>query len=122
MTLYTKDPVTGWHAAGPACLENGDLCTSRRDDHVVAHLPGVPEPLVRREVRLLGARGMRRAFPDFGMDVASSSSTGPPASGSASAVSRSAAWRVEGGEIAEEWVAPDLAGLVRQVSAPPAGP
>lgn len=123
-------------------LESGDLdaCVEMLTENFIASLPGVPEPLHGREIWRLGAQTMLDGFPDleitvedmFGVDdrvavrvhfrgthrgtFQGIAPTGRPVSFRSIEI-----YRVEGDRIAEEWVAPDLTDLMRQITPPPTG-
>ena len=114
-----------------------DACAEQLTENFIVHLPGLPEPLHGREVWKSGAKAMRDGFPDlritiediFGADdrVAvrlhlSGTHTGSfqdvPATHRQVAFSSIDIYRVEGDKLAEEWVSPDMMGLMRQISGP----
>ena len=120
-------------------LEGGDLdaCVELLAADFTAHLPGLPEPLRGREVWRMGARAMLDGFPDlrihiediFGMGervavnlrlrgTHRGTFEGVPATGRPVDFRSIELYRVAGDRIAEEWVAPDTMGLMRQISGP----
>ncbi|CAL9354161.1 hypothetical protein SUDANB6_00527 [Streptomyces sp. enrichment culture] len=141
MTTTTEKYIALVRTAYQA-LENGDLdaAAGMITENFIAHVPGTPEPFVGREIWLLGARGMKQAFPDLKIDVLDIFGTGDKvtvlvhfegthqgrfqqyeATGKQVGFRSIEVYRMEGDKIAEEWVAPDLAGLVQQISRAPAG-
>jgi steroid delta-isomerase-like uncharacterized protein len=120
-------------------LQDGDLdtCAEHLTENFIVNLPGLPEPLHGREIWKLGVQAMRDGFPDlritvediFGADdrVAvrlhfSGTHTGafqgvPPTHRKVTFTSVDI-YRVEGDKIAEEWVSPDMFGLMRQIADP----
>ncbi len=120
-------------------MQRGDLdaCAEQLTENFIINLPGLPEPLHGREVWKFGVQAMRDGFPDlritiediFGADdrVAvrlhfSGTHTGSfqdvPATQRQVAFSSIDIYRVEGDKLAEEWVSPDMMGLMRQISDP----
>ena len=121
-------------------LENGELdaCVGMLTEEFIANVPGLPDPLHGREVWRQGARAMLEAFPDLKIDVQDMFGTGDKVTALVSfhgthqgafqefeATGRQVAYRsievyrFEGDRIAEEWVAPDMLSLLRQIA--PAG-
>jgi len=107
-------------------------------EEFIANVPGLPDPLHGREVWRQGARAMLEAFPDLKIDVQDMFGTGDKVTALVSfhgthqgafqefeATGRQVAYRsievyrFEGDRIAEEWVAPDMLSLLRQIA--PAG-
>ncbi len=121
-------------------LSSGDLdaCVDMLTEDFIANLPGVPDPLYGREIWRLGAQGMLDGFPDleiqvedmFGVDdkvavrvrfrgthrgdFQGIAATDRPVSFRSVEI-----YRFEGDRIAEEWVAPDMISLMRQISPAP---
>jgi predicted ester cyclase len=122
-----------------AKLEQGDLdaCAEQLTEDFIINLPGLPEPLHGRETWKFGVKAMLDGFPDLrttiedifgaGDRVAvrlhfsgthTGSFQGVPPTHRHVAFSSIDIYRVEGDKIAEEWVSPDMMGLMRQISAP----
>ncbi|MEU9084817.1 ester cyclase [Streptomyces sp. NPDC048357] len=122
-------------------VESGDLDAAEGmlTEDFIANLPGSPEPLRGREVWRTGAQAMLEAFPDlkievqdiFGVDdkvtvLLRFQGTQLGAFQHFEATGRQVSfrsievYRMEGDKIAEEWVAPDLIGLMQQISPTPA--
>src|SRR5262245_41376799 len=119
-------------------LQSGDLdaCEELLTPDFIANLPGLPEPLHGRQAWRLGVQAMREGFPDLGVDIEDIFGVGdkvavrlrlhgthdgpfegiPPTHRKVSFTSIEM-YRVAGDRIAEEWVSPDMMGLVRQLSA-----
>ncbi|MER5966661.1 ester cyclase [Streptomyces sp. NPDC002057] len=121
-------------------LGSGDLdaCVEMLTENFVAHVPGVADPLHGREIWRLGTRTMLDGFPDLRIDVEDMfgvddkvvvrvrfSGTHRGAFQGIAATDRPVGfrsieiYRVEDDRIAEEWVAPDMISLMRQISAVP---
>jgi predicted ester cyclase len=120
-------------------LQGGDLdaCAELLTENFVANLPGLPEPLHGREIWKLGTQAMLGGFPDLRVDIEDIFGAGdkvavrlrfsgthegpfqgvPPTRRRVSFTSIEI-YRIEGGEIAEEWVSPDMIGLMQQISQP----
>ncbi|MFD4247827.1 ester cyclase [Streptomyces sp. NPDC058525] len=127
---------TAYRALGSGDL---DACVDMLTEDFIANVPGLPEPLHGREIWRLGAQAMLDGFPDlqikvedmFGADdrvavrVRFSGTHRGEFQGIA-ATDRPVhfrsieVYRVEGGKIAEEWVAPDMISLMQQISPAPA--
>lgn len=122
-------------------LEKGelDVCVGMLTEDFLASVPGLPDPLHGREIWRQGAQAMLEAFPDLRIDVQDMFGAGDKvtalvsfhgthlgpfqqfeATGRPVAYRSIEVYRFEGDRIAEEWVAPDLIGLLRQI-APAAG-
>ena len=120
-------------------LQQGDLdaCAEQLTENFIINLPGLPEPLHGREVWKFGVEAMLDGFPDLRITIAdifgaadrvavrlhlSGTHTGSfqdvPATYRHVAFSSIDIYRVEGDKIAEEWVSPDMMGLMRQISDP----
>jgi steroid delta-isomerase-like uncharacterized protein len=120
-------------------LQNGDLDASveHLTEDFIANLPGLPEPLRGREIWRLGAQAMREGFPDLRIDIEdifgagdkvavrvrfSGTHNGPfqgvPPTHRPVSFTSIEIYRLEGDKIAEEWVAPDMTGLMQQISGP----
>ncbi|MFE6132667.1 ester cyclase [Streptomyces sp. NPDC056437] len=123
-------------------LESGDLdaCVELLAENFIANLPGLPDPLHGREIWRLGTEAMLEGFPDLTIDVEDmfgvddkvavrvhfrgthrGTFQGVEATGRPVSFRSIEIYRVEGGRIAEEWVSPDLIGLMQQISPVPAG-
>lgn len=121
-------------------LERGDLdaCVEMMTENFIANLPGVPDPLHGREIWRLGAQTMLDGFPDlrievedmFGVDdrvavrvhfrgTHRGAFQGVPATDRPVSFRSIEIYRIEGDRIAEEWVAPDMIDLMRQISPAP---
>jgi predicted ester cyclase len=104
---------------------------------IIINLPGLPEPLHGREIWKLGVKAMRDGFPDLHITIEdifgagdrvavrlnfSGTHTGEfqgvPATHRRVAFSSIDIYRVEGDKLAEEWVSPDMMGLMQQISDP----
>jgi steroid delta-isomerase-like uncharacterized protein len=123
-------------------LQSGDLdaCVQLLTTDFIANLPGLPEPVHGREIWKQGAQAMREGFPDLRIDIEDIFGAGdkvavrlrlhgthdgpfqdiPPTHRQVDITSIEI-YRLEGDRIAEEWVSPDMMGLMQQISAP-AGP
>jgi steroid delta-isomerase-like uncharacterized protein len=120
-------------------LQDGDLdeCAELLTENFIVNLPGLPGPLHGREIWKAGVQAMRDGFPGLrvaiedifgaGDKVAvrlhfsgthTGSFQGVPATHRQVTFSSIDIYRVEGGKIAEEWVSPDMMGLMRQISDP----
>jgi len=120
-------------------LQHGDLdaCAEHLTADFIVNLPGLPEPLHGREIWKLGVQAMRDGFPGLRLSiedifgagdrvavrlVLSGVHTGSfqdvPATGRPVTFTSIDIYRVEGDKIAEEWVSPDMAGLMRQITGP----
>ncbi|MFD3520781.1 ester cyclase [Streptomyces sp. NPDC058653] len=118
-------------------LQSGDLdaCAELVTEDFIANLPGLPDPLHGREVWRLGTQAMLEAFPDlrirvedmFGADdkvtvrvhfrgTHRGTFQGIEPTGRTVDYRSIEIYRLEGGRIAEEWVAPDMTTLMRQIS------
>ncbi|WP_327350681.1 ester cyclase [Streptomyces sp. NBC_01304] len=123
-------------------VESGDLeaAAGMLTEDFIANVPGVPDPLLGREVWRLGTQTMLDAFPDlkitvqdmFGVDdkvvvrvhfrgTHRGDFQGIAATGREVSYRSIEIYRIEGDKIAEEWVAPDLISLFGQISPAPAG-
>ncbi|MFD3436559.1 ester cyclase [Streptomyces sp. NPDC058685] len=123
-------------------LESGDLdaCVELLTENFIANLPGLPDPLHGREIWRLGAEAMLEGFPDLKIDVQDmfgaddkvavrvhfrgthqGAFQGVEATGRQVSFRSVEIYRVEGDRIAEEWVSPDMIGLMRQIAPVPAG-
>ncbi|MFD3698807.1 ester cyclase [Streptomyces sp. NPDC058646] len=121
-------------------LESGDLdaCAEMLTEDFLADLPGLPAPLHGREIWRPGARSMLDGFPDlriavedmFGADdrvavrvhfrgTHRGTFPGVPATDRPVSFRSLEIYRIEGDKIAEEWVAPDMLGLMQQISPAP---
>ncbi|MFC7328975.1 ester cyclase [Marinactinospora rubrisoli] len=118
-------------------LQGGDLdaCVEMLSPDFIANIPGLPGPVYGTEIWRQGARAMLAGFPDLRIDVEDMFGAADRVAvrarfhgthlgafqGARPTGERVAFWslemyRFEGGRIAEEWVAPDMAGLMRQIS------
>ncbi|MGW6456344.1 ester cyclase [Streptomyces sp. NPDC055078] len=123
-------------------VESGDLDAAERmlTENFIANLPGIPAPRIGREVWRMGTQGMRDAFPDLKINVQDMFGVGDKvtvlvhfeathqgvfqqfeATGREVGFRSVEVYRIEGDKIAEEWVAPDLLSLMRQISPDPTG-
>ncbi|WP_037864350.1 ester cyclase [Streptomyces sp. NRRL S-237] len=121
-------------------LESGDLdaCVRMLTEDFIANVPGLPDPLHGREVWRLGAEAMLTAFPDLKISVQDMFGVGDKvtvlvhfqgthrgtfqqfeATGRQVGFRSIEVYRIEGDKIAEEWVAPDMLGLMQQISPAP---
>jgi steroid delta-isomerase-like uncharacterized protein len=138
MTTSVERNVTVVRAAFEK-LHSGDLdaCAALLTENFIVNLPGLPEPLHGREVWKFGAQAMLDGFPDLRVaveDVFGASDrvavrvnftgthTGtfqdvPPTNRRVTFTTIDI-YRIEGDRIAEEWVSPDMMGLMRQISGP----
>ncbi|MFI5808453.1 ester cyclase [Streptomyces sp. NPDC051561] len=120
-------------------LNSGDVdaCAGLSAPDFIANLPGLPDPVYGREAWKLGTRAMLDAFHDLRIDVEEMFAVddrvavrvsfrgthggpfqGVPATQRTVGFRSIEMYRVVGNEVAEEWVAPDLAGLMRQIAQP----
>jgi predicted ester cyclase len=120
-------------------LQRGDLeaCAGQLTENFVVNLPGLPGPRYGREIWKLGAQAMRDGFPDLHLTIEDifgagdrvavrlrfgGTHTGPfldvPATHRQVTFTSIEIYRVDGGRIAEEWVSPDMMGLMRQITEP----
>ncbi|MEV6843958.1 ester cyclase [Actinoplanes sp. NPDC051411] len=120
-------------------LQSGDLdaCVELLTADFIANLPGLPGPLHGREIWKSGAQAMREGFPDLRIDVEDifgagdkvavrllfqGTHDGPfqgvPPTHRRVAFTSIEIYRLVGDRIAEEWVSPDLMGLMGQISGP----
>ncbi|WP_439673977.1 ester cyclase [Embleya sp. MST-111070] len=107
-------------------------------ENFIANVPGAPEPLIGREVWRFGTRAMLNGFPDLRIHVEEMFGAGDKVAvrvrfggthqgtfQGIEATQRQVSfgsvelYRFEGDRIAEEWVAPDMISLLRQISADP---
>jgi predicted ester cyclase len=120
-------------------VQSGDLDASTEflTPDFIANLPGLPEPIRGREIWKLGTQSMLEGFPDLRIDIEEIFGAGdkvavrlrfhgthdgpfqgvPPTHRPVSFTSIEM-YRMEGDKIAEEWVSPDIMGLMQQISAP----
>ncbi|MFD9008177.1 ester cyclase [Streptomyces sp. NPDC059552] len=136
MTTAPEKNVTLLRTAYRA-VESGDLDAAEQmlTQDFIAHVPGSPAPLVGRDVWRLGTQAMQDAFPDLKIMVQEIFGAGDKvtvllrfegthqgafqqieATGRQVAFTSIEVYRFEGDRIAEEWVAPDLISLMRQIS------
>ncbi|GIF76875.1 ester cyclase [Asanoa siamensis] len=118
-------------------LDRGDLeaCADLVAEDFVANLPGLDEPLHGREIWKLGVQAMLAGFPDLRVSIEDifgdgdkvamrlrfeGTHKGPfqgvPATERRVGFTSIEIYRVADGRIAEEWVSPDMMGLMRQIS------
>ncbi|PWK48375.1 steroid delta-isomerase-like uncharacterized protein [Actinoplanes xinjiangensis] len=121
-------------------LQHGDLdaCAEQLIEDFIVNLPGLPGPLHGREIWKFGVQAMRDGFPDLSIVIEdifgagdrvavrlrfSGTHTGTfqdvPATHRPVTFTSIDIYRVEGDRIAEEWVSPDMAGLMQQITAAP---
>ncbi|MFI1888684.1 ester cyclase [Streptomyces jumonjinensis] len=121
-------------------LRNRDLdaCVELLTENFIANLPGAPGPLHGREIWKLGTQAMLEGFPDLQITVEDMFGAGDKVAvrvhfrGTHQGTFQGVAathrpvsfrsvelYRLEGDRIAEEWVAPDMITLMRQISPPP---
>jgi len=124
---------------GYELLQSGDLdaAVALLAEDFVAHLPVLSEPLHGSQIWKLGAQAMLEGFPDLRIEIEDMFGAGDrvavrvrfrgthqgtfegvPASHRPVSFSSIEIYRLEGGKIAEEWVSPDMTGLMQQISAP----
>ncbi|TWD82451.1 steroid delta-isomerase-like uncharacterized protein [Kribbella amoyensis] len=118
-------------------LASGDLdrAAAHLTEDFVAHQPGRPEPSLGRDTWRAGAQHMLDAFPDLRITIDDIFGAGdqvvvrlhfagthqgpfleiPPTQRQVEFASLEL-YRVEDGQVAEEWVAPDMLGLLRQLT------
>jgi len=120
------------------CVERGDLdsAVGLLAENFIANVPGTLEPLIGREVWRVGTQAMLEAFPDLQIDVQDIFGADDKVTvlvsfrgthrgtfqqieptGRTVAFRSVEVYRIEGDSIAEEWVAPDILGLMQQISA-----
>ncbi|MDI3424030.1 ester cyclase [Streptomyces luteolus] len=126
--------------AAYASVERGDLDASVEmlTENFIANVPAVPEPLHGREIWRSGTQAMLDAFPDLRITVEDMFGVGDkivvragfrgthrgdfqgvPATNREVSFRSIEIYRFEGAKIAEEWVAPDMLSLMRQISTVP---
>lgn len=120
-------------------LQSGDLdaTVDLITPNFIANLPGVPEPLGGREIWRRGVEAMLEGFPDLRIDIEDifgandkvavrlsfqgthdGAFEGVPPTHRRVSFTSIEIYRLEGERIAEEWVSPDMMGLMRQISGP----
>lgn len=120
-----------------ATLQTGDLdaCVELLTENFIANLPGLPEPLHGREIWKYGTQTMLAGFPDLRVDIEDIFGAGDKVAvrlrftGTHEGTFQDVApthrpvsftsveiYRLEGDKIAEEWVSPDMLGLMGQIS------
>ncbi|HSK96849.1 MAG TPA: ester cyclase [Euzebyales bacterium] len=120
-------------------VQAGDLDASEAllAEDFIANLPGLPEPIRGRQIWRMGTDSMLQAFPDlrieiediFGVDdkvavrlrfrgTHTGDFQGIPATQRPVMFTSIEMYRFEGDKIAEEWVSPDMMGLMQQIAAP----
>lgn len=101
---------------------------------IVIHYAEMPDPVVGRDTWLQGCEMMRRAFPDFTVDVEEAVAAGDrvalrvrvsgthsgefqgvPATGRRMSYVSHEFYRMDGGLVAEEWLCSDMASLFAQL-------
>lgn len=123
-------------------VESGDFDAAEKllTEDFIANVPGSPDPLHGRETWRLGTQIMKDAFPDLKINVQEMFGVGDKvtvlvhfqathqgafqqfeATGRQVSYRSVEVYRFEGGQIAEEWVAPDLLSLMQQIAPTPAG-
>ncbi|MFD4023196.1 ester cyclase [Streptomyces sp. NPDC058576] len=123
-------------------VESGELDEAAQmlTENFIANVPGSPDPLHGREIWSHGTKIMKDAFPDLKITVQDMFGVGDKvtvlvhfqathqgafqqfeATGRQVSYRSVEVYRFEGGQIAEEWVAPDLMSLMQQISPTPAG-
>jgi steroid delta-isomerase-like uncharacterized protein len=124
------------HAFG--LLNSGDIdaCYELLTPDFIANYPGAPEPTIGRDAWKENVTMFRLAFPDLHVEIDDIFGSGDraavrltftgthqgeffgmPATGRAVTFTSVELYRSEGGRMAEEWVSPDIATLMRQISA-----
>lgn len=123
---------------GYETLQSGDVDALAEliTENFIANIPGLPEPLRGREPWRRNVEAMLEGFPDLQIDIDDMFGAGdkvavllrfhgthngqfqgvPPTHRRVS-FSSIEVYRLEGDKIAEEWVSPDILGLMRQISA-----
>ena len=120
-------------------FNKGDLeaCTEFLAPDFIANVAGAPGPNIGREAWKQNAQVLLDAFPDIKMEIQDVFGSGDraalrltfrgthknpflgiPATGKEVAFSSVELYRVEDDLLAEEWVAPDVASLMGQITAP----
>lgn len=120
-------------------LQCGDLDASAEflTEDFIINLPGLSEPLHGREIWKMGVQSMLDGFPDLRIDIEDifgaddkvavrvrfhGTHDGPfqgvPPTHRPVSFTSIEIYRVAGDKIAEEWVAPDMMGLMRQITEP----
>ncbi|WTW99083.1 ester cyclase [Streptomycetaceae bacterium NBC_01309] len=123
-------------------VEKGDLDAAEKllAEDFVANLPGLSDPLVGREIWRFGTQAMLDAFPDLEIDVRDMFGADDrvavlvhfrgthrgafqeiAATGRRVGIRSVELYRFADGRIAEEWVAPDIMDLMRQIGPAPTG-
>ncbi|MFI9559177.1 ester cyclase [Nonomuraea endophytica] len=118
-------------------ISSGDLDAAEEllTEDFIANVPGSLDPLRGREIWRAGAEGMKEAFPDLKINVQDMFGVGDKvtvllslqgthkgafqqfeATGRQVSFRSVEVYRFEGDKIAEEWVAPDIFGLIQQIS------
>lgn len=140
MTVMTPEKNVALLRRGFEKLQDGDvdaIAAELLTEDFIANLPGLPEPLHGREIWKLGVQAMRTGFPDLRIHVEDIFGAGdkvavrlrfhgthdgpfqdiPPTHRRVTFTSVEI-YRVEGDRIAEEWVSPDMLGLMGQITGP----
>lgn len=142
MTIATAEENVALLRHAYEVLQRGDFDASADllTEDFIANLPGLPGPVHGRETWKLGAMSMWAGFPDLRIDIEDIFGVGDkvavrirfrgthdgPFQGVAPThrpvtFTSIEIYRVAGDKIAEEWVSPDMMGLMRQITGP-AGP
>ncbi|MFI9778431.1 ester cyclase [Streptomyces sp. NPDC051956] len=137
MTMTPEQNLAVIHTAYQT-VQSGDLDAGAEllTENFIANVPGMPDPLHGREVWKLGTRAMLAGFPDLQIQVEDLFGVGDKVAvrvhfrgthqgtfQGIEATQRPVSfrsieiYRMEGGKIAEEWVAPDMMSLIQQISA-----
>jgi steroid delta-isomerase-like uncharacterized protein len=140
MSTATPETNMALLREGYKTLQSGDLDASAAllTENFIINLPSLPEPLHGREIWKLGAQAMLAGFPDLRIDIEDmfgvddkvavrvqfhgthkGTFEGLPASHRSVSFSSIEIYRLEGDKIAEEWVSPDMMGLMQQISGQP---
>jgi steroid delta-isomerase-like uncharacterized protein len=138
-TTVTKNLALMRAAYAKVEAQDLDACTELLTEDFVANLPGAPGPLHGREIWRHGTQAMWEGFPDLRIDVEDMfgvddkvvvrvhfRGTHRGAFQGVEATDRPVSfrsieiYRIEGDRIAEEWVAPDMIGLMQQIAPAPA--
>lgn len=112
-----------------------DAAAALLTENFIANIPGAPGPLHGRDAWAAGVRGMLAAFPDLSITIEDAieqgdkvavrvrfrGTHGGPFQGIGAThrpveFTSLEIYRIEGDLIAEEWVAPDMVTLMRQIS------
>jgi predicted ester cyclase len=124
------------HALGTFQAADLDAAVELLTPDFLANIPGVPTPLRGRDIWRMGAQSMLDGFPDLRIDIEDIFGAGDRVAvrlrfegthdGPFQGVEPThrkvtftsvEIYRFAGGRIAEEWVSPDMFGLMRQITA-----